>query len=208
MVTARVRCNGGLYEDWVEGAGRRRVGAGGAGSGRRCRPGAGAGAGGRKDQGGLRLQDRGQGAGVHPAARDRRRSQRPEDWVTVDIIRPAEAAADQQDAGDHRSQPVLHDAVPRQREPVHGRLERRRHQRPLAAVLRQLLRAARLRLHPRADERHRHHAATAARMHGGPTTSPARSRSSTGSTAASRASRSPTARARRRSPTGTTAARP
>ena len=78
---------------WDEGTRRGRTRAGGARSGRRSRPGAGAGLGGRQDQGGLRLQDRGQGAGVHPAARDRRRSQRHRGLGDADIIRPAEAAA-------------------------------------------------------------------------------------------------------------------
>ena len=40
---------------------------------------------------------------------------------------------------------------------MHGRLGRRRRQRPLAAVLRQLLRAARLRVRARPDARHRLH---------------------------------------------------
>ena len=42
-----------------------------------------------------------------------------DDWVTADIIRPAESSCGQQDAGDHRSEPVLHDALSRQRGAVH-----------------------------------------------------------------------------------------
>ena len=42
----------------------------------------------------------------------------------LDILRPSEGVGHQQDAGDHRSEPVLHDGLPRQRGPVHGRLRR------------------------------------------------------------------------------------
>ena len=51
-----------------------------------------------------------------------------DDWVTADILRPVEGVVLQQDAGDHRSEPLLHDPLPRQRGSVHGRLRQRRPQ--------------------------------------------------------------------------------
>ena len=77
MATVRVRCNGGLYEDWGQRACGRRIDAGGARSGRRCRAGADRpGVGGRQDQGRLQLQGGDPGARVHSAARDRPGRQR------------------------------------------------------------------------------------------------------------------------------------
>ena len=43
-----------------------------------------------------------------------------DDWITIDIIRPSGSSAGEQDPGDHRPEPVLHDALPRQRAAVHG----------------------------------------------------------------------------------------
>ena len=71
-----------------------------------------------------------------------------DDCVTADIIRPAESSATNKMPAIIDPSAVLHDGLPRHRGAVHGRLEQRRRQRPVAAVLRQLLRAARLRVHP------------------------------------------------------------
>ena len=110
-----------------------------------------------------------------------------DDRIAIEIIRPSEGRATE-GPGDHRPEPVLHDRLPRQRGAVHRGRRRRRRQRQVAAVLRQLLRAARLRGDPRGDERHR-------QLDGLPDARrPGRhrrreGRSSTGSTAASRATR-------------------
>ena len=66
------------------------------------------------------------------------------DRVAIDIIRPEGVRAEPEGPGDHRRQPVLHVARPRQRDAVHPH-DRRRHAGQVPAVLRQLLRPARLR---------------------------------------------------------------
>ena len=112
---------------------------------------------GRQDRSGLRLHAGGPGARVHPAAGRGPGPQRP-DGLRHGRHHPAEGVRRRgQGAGDHRSEPVLHDLVPRQRVAVHGGLGRRRCQRPLAVVLRQLLRAARIRVRSGPDARHRLH---------------------------------------------------
>ena len=68
-----------------------------------------------------------------------------DDWIAIEVIRPLESGPAMQIPAIVDAEPVLHDVLPRQRGRVHRRRRRRRPQRPLAAVLRQLLRAARLR---------------------------------------------------------------
>ena len=67
------------------------------------------------------------------------------DIIAFDLMRPAATANGLKVPGDHGRQPVLLDARPGQRVRVQGRPGRRRPARQVAAVLRQLLRAARLR---------------------------------------------------------------
>ena len=109
----------------------------------------------RQDGAGVRLRRRGPRARVHPAARRRPGLGRPARPHVDRAHAPEGHQRGPQGAGHHRPQPVLHDARPRQRGPADRRHRRRRPQRPLAPLLRQLLRPARLRLHPRGDERHR-----------------------------------------------------
>ena len=109
---------------------------------------------GRQDRAGLQLQRTRCASGCSsrsPASTRSRRRHRPR----RDRHHPPEGVrAEPEGAGDHRRQPVLHVARPRQRDAVHPH-DRRRRARQVPALLRQLLRPARLRRDPRALGRHR-----------------------------------------------------
>ena len=75
------------------------------------------------------------------------------DIIAIDIKRPEGHERGPEGAGDHGPEPVLLDARARQRVAAQARLRRRRPARPVAAVLRQLVRPARLRRDPHGHDR-------------------------------------------------------
>ena len=78
-----------------------------------------------------------------------------EDRSAIEIMRPTRVRPGDEGPGDRRAEPVLHVGLRAVRRRVHRRPRRRRRQRPLAALVRQLLRPARLRGDPGRDGRHR-----------------------------------------------------
>ena len=109
---------------------------------------------GREDRAGLQLRRRQARAGLGPE-RGRRPGQQRRHRPHRDRHHPPEGVrAEPEGPGDHRRQPVLHVGRARQRDAVHPH-DRRRRAGQVPALLRQLLRPARLRGDPRPLRRHR-----------------------------------------------------
>ena len=107
---------------------------------------------GGKTAAGVRLRGRDPRAGVHRVALRLRQQQRQGHHRDRHQA-PEGHQRGPEGAGDHGPEPVLLDARARQRVPAQARLRRRRPARPVAAVLRQLLRPARLRRDPDGHDR-------------------------------------------------------